>query len=156
DRLLRSAVPLAVDQAGRLDQRLVLPQLRARRGARRRARRARPGPARRAVPPRRADPVRRRALDLGLPPPDHRGDPALRARLRAPPALAPRLPVRVARPRAGRRAGAAMIATIARRAGWTVVVVWFVVTATFLVTIAIPADPARALLGPHGTAEAVE
>jgi peptide/nickel transport system permease protein len=49
-----------------------------------------------------------------------------------------------------------MIGAIVRRAGWTVVVVWFVVTATFLVTVAIPADPARALLGPHGTAEAIE
>ncbi|HEX8107241.1 MAG TPA: ABC transporter permease [Kofleriaceae bacterium] len=49
-----------------------------------------------------------------------------------------------------------MTGTILRRAGWTVVVVWFAVTATFLVTIAIPADPARALVGPHGTAEAIE
>lgn len=49
-----------------------------------------------------------------------------------------------------------MIGRIARRAGWTVVVVWFVVTATFLVTIAIPADPARALVGPHGTPETIE
>jgi peptide/nickel transport system permease protein len=49
-----------------------------------------------------------------------------------------------------------MIRTIARRAGWTVVVVWFAVTATFLVTVAIPADPARALVGPHATAEALD
>ena len=49
-----------------------------------------------------------------------------------------------------------MIRTIVRRAGWTVVVVWFAVTATFLVTIAIPADPARALVGPHATAEALD
>jgi peptide/nickel transport system permease protein len=48
-----------------------------------------------------------------------------------------------------------MIGAIARRVAWTVVVVWFVVTATFLVTVAIPADPARALLGPHATAEAI-
>jgi len=49
-----------------------------------------------------------------------------------------------------------MIRTIARRAGWTVMVVWFAATTTFLVTVAIPADPARALVGPHGTAEALE
>jgi peptide/nickel transport system permease protein len=48
-----------------------------------------------------------------------------------------------------------MIGAIARRAGWTVVAVWFAVTATFAVTIAIPADPARALVGPHASAEAV-
>jgi peptide/nickel transport system permease protein len=49
-----------------------------------------------------------------------------------------------------------MIRTIARRAGWTVVVVWFAVTATFVVTVAIPADPARTLVGPHATAEALD
>jgi peptide/nickel transport system permease protein len=37
-----------------------------------------------------------------------------------------------------------------------IVVVWFVVTLTFLVTFAIPADPAKALLGPHATPEAIE
>jgi peptide/nickel transport system permease protein len=49
-----------------------------------------------------------------------------------------------------------MTGRILRRAGWTVLVVWFVATATFLVTIAIPADPARALVGPHATPEALE
>jgi peptide/nickel transport system permease protein len=49
-----------------------------------------------------------------------------------------------------------MTGAILRRAGWTALVVGFVVTATFVVTIAIPADPARTLLGPHGTAEAIE
>jgi len=49
-----------------------------------------------------------------------------------------------------------MTGAILRRAGWTALVVWFVVTATFVVAIAIPADPARTLLGPHGTAEAIE
>jgi peptide/nickel transport system permease protein len=49
-----------------------------------------------------------------------------------------------------------VIGTIVRRAGWTVVVVWFAATATFLVTIAIPADPARALVGPHATAETLQ
>jgi peptide/nickel transport system permease protein len=49
-----------------------------------------------------------------------------------------------------------MTGAILRRAGWTALVVWFVVTATFLVTIAIPADPARALVGPHGGAETIE
>jgi peptide/nickel transport system permease protein len=46
-----------------------------------------------------------------------------------------------------------MIGAIVRRAGWMLVVVWFVVTVTFLVTAAIPADPAQALLGPHATEE---
>jgi peptide/nickel transport system permease protein len=49
-----------------------------------------------------------------------------------------------------------MTRAILRRAGWTALVVWFVVTLTFLVTIAIPADPARALVGPHGGAETIE
>jgi peptide/nickel transport system permease protein len=49
-----------------------------------------------------------------------------------------------------------MIAALARRLGWTVVVVWFVATATFLATVAIPADPAKALLGPHATPETLE
>ena len=35
-------------------------------------------------------------------------------------------------------------------------VTWFVVTATFAMTAAIPADPVKALLGPHATPEAVE
>ncbi len=49
-----------------------------------------------------------------------------------------------------------MIGAILRRIGWMLVVVWFVVTLTFLVTTAIPADPAKALLGPHATAEALD
>jgi peptide/nickel transport system permease protein len=49
-----------------------------------------------------------------------------------------------------------MIGAIVRRLGWTVVVLWFVVTATFVVTVAIPADPANALLGPHATPEALQ
>ena len=49
-----------------------------------------------------------------------------------------------------------MIGAVARRLGWTIVVVWFVATTTFLVTVAIPADPAKALLGPHATPEALE
>jgi len=49
-----------------------------------------------------------------------------------------------------------MIGAIVRRIGWTIVVVWFIVTTTFLATTAIPADPAKALLGPHATAETLE
>ena len=45
---------------------------------------------------------------------------------------------------------------ILRRLGWTLLVVWFVVTATFAMTTLIPADPARALLGPHATPAAIE
>lgn len=43
-----------------------------------------------------------------------------------------------------------------RRLAWTLVVAWFVVTATFAMLVAIPAEPARALLGPHASAEAIE
>ncbi|HEU4734882.1 MAG TPA: ABC transporter permease [Kofleriaceae bacterium] len=49
-----------------------------------------------------------------------------------------------------------MIGAAVRRLGWTILVVWFVVTLTFVITAAIPADPARALLGPHATPEAIE
>ncbi|MGE0870807.1 MAG: ABC transporter permease [Kofleriaceae bacterium] len=44
-----------------------------------------------------------------------------------------------------------MIGLVLRRLGWTLVVAWFVVTATFLMATAIPSDPARAMLGPHST-----
>jgi peptide/nickel transport system permease protein len=44
---------------------------------------------------------------------------------------------------------------IARRIGWALVVIWFVISATFAMTTAIPADPVKALLGPHATPEAV-
>lgn len=49
-----------------------------------------------------------------------------------------------------------MIGAIVRRVGWTLVVVWFAVTLTFVVTVAIPADPAKVMLGPHATPEAIE
>ncbi|HEY0482512.1 MAG TPA: ABC transporter permease [Kofleriaceae bacterium] len=49
-----------------------------------------------------------------------------------------------------------MIGASVRRLGWMIVVIWFVVSATFVVTVAIPADPAKALLGPHATPEAIE
>jgi peptide/nickel transport system permease protein len=46
-----------------------------------------------------------------------------------------------------------MIALVLRRIGWAIVVGWFVVTATFAMTTAIPADPMKAMLGPHATPE---
>jgi peptide/nickel transport system permease protein len=49
-----------------------------------------------------------------------------------------------------------MIRMFLRRLGWSIVVVWFVVTATFAMATAIPADPAKAMLGPHATPEALE
>ena len=49
-----------------------------------------------------------------------------------------------------------MIGLVARRIGWSIVVVWFVVTTTFAMTAAIPADPIKALLGPHATPETIE
>jgi len=49
-----------------------------------------------------------------------------------------------------------MIGLVLRRLGWSIVVVWFVITATFAMTTAIPADPVRALLGAHSTPDAIE
>lgn len=48
-----------------------------------------------------------------------------------------------------------MMRYVARRIAWTLVVVWFVVSATFAMLVAIPAEPARALLGPHASAESI-
>jgi len=45
---------------------------------------------------------------------------------------------------------------VLRRLAWTLVVVWFVVSATFAMLVLIPAEPARALLGPHASPEAIE
>ncbi len=44
---------------------------------------------------------------------------------------------------------------IARRLGWSLLVIWFVITATFLMTIALPADPAKTMLGPRATPESL-
>lgn len=49
-----------------------------------------------------------------------------------------------------------MTTTVLRRIGWAVVVAWFVVTATFVMIRAIPADPARLLAGRHADAARVE
>lgn len=48
-----------------------------------------------------------------------------------------------------------MIAAIARRLAWTVAVVLFAVTATFVILHAIPGDPARVLVGPHASEQAL-
>ena len=48
-----------------------------------------------------------------------------------------------------------MIGLIARRVAWAVVTTWFVVTVTFVLADAIPADPAKAMLGSHATPELV-
>jgi len=44
---------------------------------------------------------------------------------------------------------------VLRRIGWSLVVVWFVVTATFAMIALIPADPMKVLLGPHATPDAI-
>ena len=49
-----------------------------------------------------------------------------------------------------------MIRLVVRRLGWALVVIWFVITATFLLTAAIPANPAKAMLGPHADEAAVK
>ena len=48
-----------------------------------------------------------------------------------------------------------MIRLVARRIGWSILVIWFAITVTFALTTAIPADPMKALLGPHATVETV-
>ena len=48
-----------------------------------------------------------------------------------------------------------MIGFLLRRLAWSLLVVCFVVSATFLMTMAIPADPARTLVGPHGDQETI-
>lgn len=45
---------------------------------------------------------------------------------------------------------------VLRRLAWSLLVVWFVVTAAFAMVTLIPADPAKAMLGPHATPDAVE
>jgi peptide/nickel transport system permease protein len=49
-----------------------------------------------------------------------------------------------------------MMRYVLGRIGWTLLVVWFVVSATFAMIMWIPAEPARALLGPHATPEAID
>ncbi len=49
-----------------------------------------------------------------------------------------------------------MIGLAVRRIGWAILVIWFVVTATFLMVAAIPADPGKAMLGPHADAQAIQ
>lgn len=48
-----------------------------------------------------------------------------------------------------------LLGSVLRRLAWSAVVVWFVVTVTFLMVVAVPADPARTLLGPRATEEAL-
>lgn len=49
-----------------------------------------------------------------------------------------------------------MIGAVLRRLAWSLVVLWFVVTATFAMVALLPADPAKALLGAHADDAAVE
>jgi peptide/nickel transport system permease protein len=42
------------------------------------------------------------------------------------------------------------------RLAWTLVVAWFVVSVTFAMIVVLPAEPARTLLGPHATPDAIE
>lgn len=49
-----------------------------------------------------------------------------------------------------------MTGMILRRLGWSLVVIWFVVTITFLITTALPADPAKTMLGPRATKDSIE
>ena len=49
-----------------------------------------------------------------------------------------------------------MIRLVARRIGWALVVIWFVVTATFLLATRLPSNPAKTMLGPHADAAAIK
>ncbi|MBX3162182.1 MAG: ABC transporter permease [Deltaproteobacteria bacterium] len=49
-----------------------------------------------------------------------------------------------------------MIGLVARRVAWAVLVAWFAATAAFAVVALVPADPVKALLGPHATPDAIE
>jgi peptide/nickel transport system permease protein len=49
-----------------------------------------------------------------------------------------------------------VIGFLLRRAAWSVLVVWFVVSATFVMVNAVPADPVRTLVGPHANAETIQ
>jgi peptide/nickel transport system permease protein len=49
-----------------------------------------------------------------------------------------------------------MMRFVIARLGWTLIVAWFVVSVTFAIVALIPAEPARAMLGPHATPEAIE
>ena len=46
-----------------------------------------------------------------------------------------------------------MIRLVLRRVAWALLVIWFAITLTFVLTAAVPADPTHALLGPHATPE---
>lgn len=46
-----------------------------------------------------------------------------------------------------------MTSYILRRLGWSIVVAWFAMTVVFAMLVAIPADPARALMGTHASEE---
>jgi peptide/nickel transport system permease protein len=43
-----------------------------------------------------------------------------------------------------------MLRFVLRRLAWSLLVLWFVVTATFAINFLLPSDPARAIVGPHG------
>jgi peptide/nickel transport system permease protein len=46
-----------------------------------------------------------------------------------------------------------VIGAVLRRLGWALALAWFAITATFLIVHAVPGDPARVMVGPHGNAE---
>lgn len=46
-----------------------------------------------------------------------------------------------------------MTGYVVRRIAWAIVVAWFAITITFAMLVAIPADPAKALMGTHATEE---
>jgi peptide/nickel transport system permease protein len=51
--------------------------------------------------------------------------------------------------------GAAVIRFLVGRLVWSLVVIWFVVSATFVMVSAIPADPVRTMVGPHADAQTI-
>jgi peptide/nickel transport system permease protein len=49
-----------------------------------------------------------------------------------------------------------MMQFFAKRLAWAALVLWFVVSVTFAMTYAIPADPARAMVGPHADTATIQ
>jgi ABC-type dipeptide/oligopeptide/nickel transport system permease component len=45
---------------------------------------------------------------------------------------------------------------LVRRLGWSLLVIWFVVSATFAITYVLPADPVLSILGPHADPGTIE
>jgi peptide/nickel transport system permease protein len=48
-----------------------------------------------------------------------------------------------------------MLRFLAKRVAWSVLVLWFVLSVTFAINFLLPADPVRAMLGPHASPDTI-